>query len=744
MNRTLRKYGKQIMAVLGVLLMIAFAVPTACQSNGRRGDTTLGTFNNGKGVLTAREFHNYGQEWQLLKRNFGPAVISAVLGGVGQLGDDALAEILSDSQAASMLQQFASIRQRNPQLYFQLLQMQPGAANMAILEERGEQAFVQIDENAEMFALLAKEAESMGVGPNNDVIGTVLERRGISEATNPDDYAAYRQSLRTLLAIDNAADVAASVVKVSQPQLLNRLASQRQEIAVSLVEFAAKDFLDKVPAPSDDQIKAQFDKYKNVEPDPNASGTGSNPLGFGYKYPNRVKYDAVQIRKEDVRKGVPAIDPRDVAEYYLRNKGQFTSTTQPTTQESFSLNSGPTTRQQTLTEARERIVRTLTDQKAEELTNAVRDEVRNTMRSDYEAYRAATGGSTTKPAPASSLGVPYNSFDYLKKLRDKVQADHKVTLTIEQQDAWQTPAQLDESKLGKDGYATAETGITFPRFMASRIAPFLPEEQRKELASRGGENKPVAVWEATPVFHNAGEDMLIARATAADPAHVPASLDEVKDKVTADVKLASAYEAAKKAAQATLDAARTGKWLANVAADEKHKVITTGLFGAAGNGMPPLPVTGYDVKGAALTTFVNGAFKLLAQAPRGGGTAVRPPSTQASTQPATRPTTTAAATTQPVAFKDHPVGLIELPSEGKVLVAEVDQLKPVWTKDRAAFFTARTALEARFEVEQALRLAWLQFDAVTTRLGYVPAEKRDRKTPRQPLPPNPFTGTIVP
>jgi hypothetical protein len=743
MNRTFKKYGKQIMAVLGVLLMIAFAIPTACSSNYRRGDQVLGTFRDGKGTLTAREYNNYGQQWQLLKRNFGPAVISAVLGGVGQLGDDALAEIMSDSQAANMLQQFASIRQRNPQLYFQLLQMQPGAANMAILEERGEQAFVQIDENPEMFALLAKEAESMGVGPSGDVIGTVLERRGISEAADPDDYAAYRQSLRTLLSIDNAADVAASVVKVSQPQLLHRLASQRQEMSVSLVEFSAKDFQDKLPAPTDEQVKAQFDKYKNVEPDPTPSGTGSNPLGFGYKFPNRVKYDAVLMRKEDVRKGVPPVDPRDVAEYYLRNKGQFTSTTQPSTQESFSLSNGPTTRQQTLTEARERIERTLTDQRAEELTNAVRDAVRNTMRADYEAYRAATGGGNggaTKPAPASSLGVAYNSFDYLKKLRDKIQAEHKVTLTIEQQDAWQTPAQLDDSKLGKDGYTTAETGITFPRFMSSRVAPFLPEEQRKELAARGGENKPVAVWEATPIFHDPGDDLLIARATAADPAHTPASLDEVKEKVTADVKLAAAYDAAKKAAQATLDAVRTGQWLANVAAEEKHKVVTTGLFGAAGNGMPPLPVTGYDVKGPALTTFVNGAFKLLAQAPRGGGTATRPPSTQASTQPATRP----AAASQPVAFKDHPVGLIELPADGKVLVAEVDQLKPIWTKDREAFFEARTALEARFEAEQALRQAWLQFDAVTTRLGYTPTERRERKTPRQPLPPNPFTGTILP
>jgi hypothetical protein len=734
------------MAVVGVLLMIAFALPSACSSNYRRGDTALGTIYNGRETLTARDYNNYVHEWTLLKQRFGPVVLSAVLGGGGQLGDDALVEILSDPQATQMLQQFASIRQRNPQLYFQLLQMQPGAANMAILEERGEQVFVQLDQNPEMFVLLAKEAESMGLGAHADVVESTLVRMGITAESAPDEYQALRQALRTLLSIDTAANVAASVVKVSQPQLTNRLASQRQEVALNLVEFAAKDFLDKVPAPTDEQVKAQFEKYKDVEADPNPQPGSKNPLGFGYKYPNRVKYDAVLIRKEDVRKGVPAIDDVDAMIYYKQNKGEFTATTQPTTQDSFSLSAGPTTRQQTFTEVREKIIRTLTDQHADELDAKVRDAVRNTMKADFEAYRAATGGATSKPAPSSSLGVPYNSYDYLKKLRDKIQADHKVTLTIEQQDGWQTPAQIDDSKLGKAGYTT-ESSLSLPRFLTSRVEAFVPAEQRKELASRGGDNKPVAVWEPSPVFRDVSEDAIIVRATAADPSHVPAKLDEVKDKVAADVKLAAAYEAAQKSAQALLDAAKGGKWLSAAAAAQNKKVVTTGLFAASANGMnAPLPVPGYDLKGPALTQFVQGAFKILSQEPRAGGTAPRAPSTRSTTQPTTAqakapatPTTMAVA-----AFKDHPLGLIELPSEGKVVVAEVDQLKPTWSKDREAFFTARTALEARFELEQAMRQAWLQYDAVTSRLGYAPAEKRERKPQRQNQPINPFTGQMTP
>lgn len=754
MNRTLRKYGKEIMAVLGVLLMIAFALPSACSSNYRRADTALGTLRNGKEALTAREYNTYTQQWQYLKRNLGPAVISAVLGGLSEIGDDDLVLVLGTRQIASEMNQMVSLRGGNPMAYFQQLQQRRDLAVLMQFEQRGESAFAQLDDNPEMFALLAKESELMGIGAHADVVESTLVRLGISQETMPDEYGAMRQSLRTLLAIDTTANVAASVAKVSQPQLLSHLASQRQELAVNLVEFSAKDFMAKVPAPTDDQVKAQFDKYKDVEVDPTPDATSKNPLGFGYKYPNRVKYDAVLIRKEDIRKGVPAIDDVEAREFYLRNKTQFIGTTQPTTQDTLSLSNGPTTRQQTYAESREKILKQLTDQRADELETKVRDAVRSTLRTDFEAYRAATKGAagTTKPsaaaaAPASSLGVPYNTYDYLKKLRDKIQADHNVLLTIEQQDGWQTPTQLDESKLGKNGYST-ESGLSLPRFLTSRVEAFVPEGLRKELASRGGDNKPAMTWEPSPLFHDVTDDVAIVRATAADPSHIPASLDEVKEKVVADAKLAAAYDAAHKAAQATLDAARSSnKWLATVAADGKEKVITTGLFSPASSGMStPLPVPGYDLKGPALAQFVQGAFKLLSQAPRTGGTAPRAPSTQSTTQPTTAPIAKAPTTpaTMPVAeFKDHPIGLIDLPSEGNVIVAEVDQLKPTWTKDLESFFTARTAFEARMGLEQALRAAWLQYDAVTTRLGYVPAEKRDRKPQRQNQPINPFTGQMT-
>jgi hypothetical protein len=227
-------------------------------------------------------------------------------------------------------------------------------------------------------------------------------------------------------------------------------------------------------------------------------------------------------------------------------------------------------------------------------------------------------------------------------------------------------------------------------------------------------------------------------------------MDEVKERVTADVRTVGAFEKAKEAAQATLDTAKT-KWLQSVANEQGRTMISTGLFSPSDAGRNGMGVIGYDVKGAALESFVQGAFKLLTLAPR-SGEAPRPPATQATTQATTKPATrqqasttkpaaaTAPATSAPVitAFKDHPVGLIEVPAEAKVVVAEVDQVKPMWTKDRQAMWDTAIASQQRVSTEQLLRQAWFNYDHVVRRVSFVPAEKRDRKPPVEMPPPNPF------
>jgi hypothetical protein len=780
MTKYIRKNQKKVLAIFSVGLMVAFALPSMT-SNTRRTEGNVGSIDGGKSALGSREYNGYRNQWVGLKRQFGPQPIAAVLGGIDRVDESLVVKVLGDPQSSDRIDEYGQMVQQNP-MFARFLNQETGMLYESA--RAGAPVFRQIESIDELFPLLVKEAQMMGVGVNGDLIESILAARGLSRDADPELYDSMQHALRSLLMVNNAAARAAAVVKVTQPEVRNLLATQRQQIAVNLVEFAAKDFLDKVPAPTPQQVQEQFDKYKNKE-------AGEGRMDFGYKYPNRVKYDAVQINRDEVKKGVAPVELEQIWEYYLRNKDSFVKETGPSTrpEDTFSLQPGPTTRPMTFDEAKEKIVTRLTNDRVEELATKVRDEIRTTMKADYDAYKAAvadatkgsastgaptTNSATSKPTvavPPSSLGVPYNSFDYLKKLRDKVQADLKVAVSIEQQDAWQTPKSLEESKLGKDAFAT-DARLPLPFYLSRLLDPFLSEEEKKQVASARGDNRPAAVWEPTPVFRDAKDNLLIARATAADPTHVPPSVDEVKEKVAGDVKTAAAFEKAKQAAQATLDAAKT-KWLASVANEEGKQVLGTPLFTLADGSRSATPAAIADLKGPALDSFVQGAFKLLALPPR-SGEAPRPVTTQPATKPAatqvattqpttkaaskttakgptTKPTTkavAAAATTRPTpttgpmvtaAFKDHPVGLIEVPAEGKVMVVEVDQVKPIWTKDHQAMWDTGVAFQERNSFEQALRSAWFMYDNVVKRLNYVPEEKPNRKQPQQPLPPvSPF------
>jgi len=70
MNKYLRKNGKKIMAVMGILLMIAFALPSATNQF-RGGGGAYGSLYGGKAKLTERERHSYVAGYQLAIAHVG-------------------------------------------------------------------------------------------------------------------------------------------------------------------------------------------------------------------------------------------------------------------------------------------------------------------------------------------------------------------------------------------------------------------------------------------------------------------------------------------------------------------------------------------------------------------------------------------------------------------------------------------------------------------------------------------------
>jgi len=118
------------------------------------------------------------------------------------------------------------------------------------------------------------------------------------------------------------------------------------------------------------------------------------------------------------------------------------------------------------------------------------------------------------------------------------------------------------------------------------------------------------------------------------------------------------------------------------------------------------------------------------------------PTAPASTQPVA---VIPPGTTQPIssAFRDHPVGIIELPTQGKVIVAEVNELKPRWTKEDANLLAAQIADNQRLQASVRIGNEWLRPENLTARTGFQPTEQRTNRNSK-PKPPTLPDGNLNP
>jgi hypothetical protein len=86
----------------------------------------------------------------------------------------------------------------------------------------------------------------------------------------------------------------------------------------------------------------------------------------------------------------------------------------------------------------------------------------------------------------------------------------------------------------------------------------------------GAEKAKLAVMEISEPYEGPDGEAYILRVTACQPNHEPASLEEVRDRVLADIRLARAYEIARETGKKLLEAAQA-KDLAEAAKAEKIK-----------------------------------------------------------------------------------------------------------------------------------------------------------------------------
>ncbi len=633
MYKLIQKNKKKLLAFFGVFLMIVFILPSTV-GHGNRGNPIEGTLD-GRDVFFS-EISQAHRELEMLNR------LPLRMQGVGR---------------------------QIPALAI----LGPG--------------MMQIQEHPDLFFLLKYEAQKMGIVVSKDRLESMLTNQVDTQGLNGRQLDQAREALHSLLMVQGAFGRSAGAIKASRPLRDRAVAEAFQEISIRYVEFDADAFTDAAPQPTDARIQAHFDQYKDTLP---IVDRDENPFGFGYRYPNRVKLQYITLSREQVKAAVAAQHDAqrwevEAYKHYQRNPQLYPADRDQSSAESnFEIAdllqssdtqtaTRPTT--QPFEDVRARIIDRLQNEETDKRMATLASRINSILVADYNASRPADSESADTDAP-TSLGAPYESHEYLQRLASRIQQQFNVLPAI---------TSLNERFLTREDLEalpgigqTALAGVGFPAYATSRIAPFQSDAE----PARG--ERPLALFEPSRTIEDLPGNVYIFRVTAADPSHPAQNLDTVKDKIVADLLAAEKYKLALDAAnQARESASQSG--LQN--ATDKA-ITTTAFFGSNATGA----IAGVALPEAARSTFVQGAFDLLAVPPADSG---------------------------------ERIALIELPPIGKILLAELADIKSTWRSSDTHLASAYVTSQLIRELEQAFAFEWYDYESVKERLHYQPIAPRN-------------------
>lgn len=314
----IRKNMGKLMAVFVIVIMIAFIMPSLLNELSKvryKGQTSaIWTYNKNKSI-TQQDLQQASAELTMLRS----LMTDRFLMGLGDVRSILLGQLLfPESESGAMISdELKNAAMRSG------LQISTSAVDEFFKQSRG---------RAEMFFIILKnEADEAGcsVTPKyaGDVLNSVIPQltnkqidaanlvKNIS-ATNGMSDDRVLKAFADVLAILSYSKIVTDTENVTTSQLENLFAKENEKLDVNVVQFAADEFTEKVPQPTEAQLTGQFEKFKN-----NFAGTTSqeNPCGFGYKLPPRVALDYMIIKVDDLKKNVSQPTEEEVEEYYRQN-----------------------------------------------------------------------------------------------------------------------------------------------------------------------------------------------------------------------------------------------------------------------------------------------------------------------------------------------------------------------------------------------------------------------------------------
>ena len=318
-----RKNNAKLMAVVVVFLMIAFLMPTTLKQLGRyrgAGRTAAAVIRDNK-EITNYDLGDARRELEILKSLRADALLLSAQ----DLRSILLCELLFAEQRTSpvianrikTLIRDSQCRISDKQINDIYRHRMGSEIYWLLLKDEAERAGISVSSQQSGNLLERISPQLFSGATYTQVMGTLMSQYGVSE----DEILAAFSNLLTVL---DYIKLICSNESLTISEVMHDVSMKDETVDVECVQFDSAVFAKNQPAPTEQEMTVQFDKYKGVSA---GAVSGENPYGFGYKLPDRVALEYFTLKLDDVSKIITPLTEEETEEYYRGNIKQFTTST---------------------------------------------------------------------------------------------------------------------------------------------------------------------------------------------------------------------------------------------------------------------------------------------------------------------------------------------------------------------------------------------------------------------------------
>lgn len=539
------------------------------------------------------------------------------------------------------------------------------------------------DDGPLIAALLVEEAKRAGIHVGRNQVRQQIDKSGITEAGFAnlrrqvhggqlsvglkDEYAALGEVMAALRYAD--VQVEAAAVE-SGPRLESQFKQMSQTADVELSVIMAAAFESQVGEPTEEELQAHFDKYRDVAP----VGEDGTPAPFAYRQPDRVVVEYLTIDPLMLK---PRIRLPDVERYYRQNWRKYAGE--------------GVTEAPPLEQFEERVREDKRREKAR------RDAQRFLEQQVYPkieaAQRAATEGDGARVDFAAIASELTGEFP-VKFARTKL--DSQAALSAEpgigraQKQFGEEILSLPELAFRVEDLFQPEEGDELPVFQLNEPGPVVYEMMM---------NQQTRQWEVRQAY--------IFRVVEIREAGPPASIDEVRARVEGDVRRAKLMEMAEVQARRLAERAReVGLEQAVGEAEELKSILAEAGAATAGDGPDAAAIANRYVE--PLTPFAPTGFTRSPKPLKNVGYA---PELHEKVFE---------RLDEGVSPGTFTIEMAVLPATQRCIVAQINGMTPMYD---AEFRSATDQLQQQvmFSNQRNFLMLWFNPNEVLTRTGFQPA-----------------------